>query len=32
MQRVDFLFRLRPGSEGAYDKAHAEVWPEMLAS
>jgi L-rhamnose mutarotase len=22
---------LRQGSEEAYDKAHAEVWPEMLA-
>ena len=31
MQRVAFLLRLRQGSEEAYDKAHAEVWPEMLA-
>ncbi len=31
MQRVAFLLRLRPGTEEAYDKAHAEVWPEMLA-
>jgi L-rhamnose mutarotase len=31
MQRVAFLLRLRPGTEAAYDKAHAEVWPEMLA-
>ena len=31
MQRIAFLLRLRPGTEEAYDKAHAEVWPEMLA-
>jgi L-rhamnose mutarotase len=31
MQRVAFLLRLRPGTEEAYDKAHGEVWPEMLA-
>jgi L-rhamnose mutarotase len=31
MSRVAFLLRLRQGSEEAYDKAHAEVWPEMLA-
>ena len=31
MQRVAFLLRLRPGAEAAYDKAHEEVWPEMLA-
>jgi L-rhamnose mutarotase len=31
MQRVAFLLRLRPGAEEAYDKAHIEVWPEMLA-
>ena len=31
MQRVAFLSRLRPGAEEAYDKAHAAVWPEMLA-
>ena len=31
MQRVAFLLRLRPGTEEAYDKAHAAVWPEMLA-
>ena len=30
MPRVAFLLRLRQGSEEAYDKAHAEVWPEML--
>jgi L-rhamnose mutarotase len=31
MQRVAFLLRLRPGTEEAYDQAHTEVWPEMLA-
>jgi L-rhamnose mutarotase len=31
MQRVAFLLRLNPGTEEAYDKAHTEVWPEMLA-
>ena len=30
-RKVAFLLRLGPGPEGAYDKAHAEVWPEMLA-
>ncbi len=31
MQRVAFLLRLQPGTEEAYEKAHTEVWPEMLA-
>jgi L-rhamnose mutarotase len=31
MQRVAFLLRLRPGTEEAYDEAHKQVWPEMLA-
>lgn len=31
MQRIAFLLKLRPGTGEAYDKAHAEVWPEMLA-
>lgn len=31
MQRVAFLLRLRPGTGPDYDKAHAVVWPEMLA-
>jgi L-rhamnose mutarotase len=31
MHRVAFLLRLRPGTEEAYDQAHKEVWPEMLA-
>lgn len=26
-----FMLRLRPGAAEAYDKAHAAVWPEMLA-
>jgi len=30
MQRVAFYLRLRKGAEEAYDKAHREVWPEML--
>jgi L-rhamnose mutarotase len=31
MQRIAFLLRLRAGTEAAYDAAHANVWPEMLA-
>lgn len=31
MKRVAFLLRLRPGTGPDYDKAHAAVWPEMLA-
>lgn len=31
MQRVAFLLKLREGAEEAYDAAHREVWPEMLA-
>jgi len=31
MQRVAFCLRLRPGAAEAYEKAHREVWPEMLA-
>ena len=31
MQRIAFLLRLREGTEEAYDAAHANVWPEMLA-
>jgi L-rhamnose mutarotase len=31
MQRVAFLLRLKEGMGPAYDKAHSEVWPEMLA-
>ncbi len=31
MQRVAFFLKLRPGMGTDYDKAHAAVWPEMLA-
>ncbi len=31
MQRVAFLLRLKPGTGADYDKAHAAVWPDMLA-
>jgi L-rhamnose mutarotase len=31
MQRVAFCLRLKKGAAEAYDKAHREVWPEMLA-
>jgi L-rhamnose mutarotase len=31
MQRVAFLLRLKPGTGPEYDKAHAAVWPDMLA-
>lgn len=31
LRRWAFILRLRPGAAEAYDKAHAEVWPEMLA-
>jgi L-rhamnose mutarotase len=31
MPRVAFLLRLQPGTEKAYEAAHKEVWPEMLA-
>ena len=31
MQRIAFLLRLREGTEAAYEAAHANVWPEMLA-
>ena len=31
MQRVAFLLRLKPGTGPDYDKAHAAVWPDMLA-
>ncbi len=30
-QRVAFLLRLKEGTGPDYDKAHAAVWPEMLA-
>ena len=30
-QRVAFLLRLKEGTGPDYDKAHAAVWPELLA-
>lgn len=30
MTRVAFKMRLRPGAAEAYEKAHDEVWPEVL--
>jgi L-rhamnose mutarotase len=31
MERVAFMLRLKPGTADAYDEAHRQVWPEMLA-
>jgi L-rhamnose mutarotase len=31
LKRYAFILRLRPGMAEAYEKAHREVWPEMLA-
>lgn len=31
LKRYAFMLRLRPGVEAEYEKAHREVWPEMLA-
>ena len=31
MQRVAFQLRIRKGQEAAYDEAHRQVWPELLA-
>ncbi len=31
LKRFAFILRLRPGAQDAYEKAHREVWPEMLA-
>jgi L-rhamnose mutarotase len=31
VQRVAFLLHLKPGAGSEYDKAHAAVWPDMLA-
>jgi L-rhamnose mutarotase len=31
MQRIAFRMRIRPGKYDDYVKAHANVWPEMLA-
>jgi L-rhamnose mutarotase len=30
LKRYAFILRLRPGVAEAYEKAHREVWPEML--
>ena len=30
LKRFAFILRLREGSVEAYEKAHREVWPEML--
>ena len=31
MQRIAFQLRIRAGKEEAYDEAHRQVWPELLA-
>jgi L-rhamnose mutarotase len=31
MERAAFMLRLKPGTADAYDEAHRQVWPEMLA-
>jgi L-rhamnose mutarotase len=31
LKRFAFILRLRPGAAEAYEKAHREVWPQMLA-
>ncbi len=31
MQRIAFQLRIRPGMTDAYDEAHRNVWPELLA-
>jgi len=31
MQRIAFRLRIKPGAVEEYDKAHARVWPELLA-
>ena len=31
LKRYAFILRLNPGVAEAYEKAHREVWPEMLA-
>ncbi len=32
MQRMAFQLRIRKGKEEEYDRAHAAVWPELIAS
>lgn len=31
LKHYAFILRLRPGAAEAYEKAHREIWPEMLA-
>ena len=31
MERLLFTFRLAPGTEAEYERAHAEIWPELVA-
>jgi len=31
LKRYAFILRLREGAAEAYEKAHREMWPEMLA-
>jgi L-rhamnose mutarotase len=31
LKRWAFLLRIQPGAGAEYDRAHAAVWPEMLA-
>jgi L-rhamnose mutarotase len=31
LKRYAFMLRIRPGAAPAYDEAHRNVWPEMLA-
>ena len=30
MNRVGFLFKIRPGLKNEYKKAHDEIWPELI--
>ena len=30
MQRIGMVIKLKPGSQNAYKKYHAAVWPEIL--
>jgi L-rhamnose mutarotase len=30
LKRFAFILRLREGAAGAYERAHREIWPEML--
>jgi L-rhamnose mutarotase len=31
MQRIGMVIKLKPGSQNAYKKYHAAVWPEILS-